>query len=612
MGTILEPSLTPPVPERTDSPLVKEMFLGEFSDDDEKSVVRENLGVYATDEVYSKEEADALLNSKLTEALKGYVTSEQLPAAVQELREEIEKELYVKADGSVPFTNPQSQSALPTKSAHLANRAYVDSVLLKHLASSDPHKIIDKVKVILADYVKSADVYAKSSLYNRNETDKKLASYVKADGTTPFTQPQMGKDPVVPGHLATGRYVKNVMEDHKAELDPHGFRETLRRNLSNYYTKSETYTKAQTYSRNQLFDIIKGQMKDAIDQALAVYNAENGSVTELRDWVQQELMNCIKHDGSVAHSKPQTGVPAESDSQFIVLSQLNETVKSLDDSLRKLVEDKTNQTVWVTSGPVRSTVGFVEDNTLMPARMTVQQVCDAIFYGRQIGVVAPPYAEYNSTVCIKIYTHGLGMLDEVDIYKNGKLVGTLHPSDFTDACEDFRDDGAYYRFCDPDPFTEDVEWEVKFRFSDCQEMTDKAETKLSYPIFIGALPHWWNAQEDITIASLRQKAEEDPENCRFYTLFGPDIRKLPMKFDFVDKELRDIVVVIPQDYPDLLSISTHVQATGSAAFARWLQPLHPNDKEEGVLYKIYVFSQALVKLDRLVWFRFGKEEEDDE
>lgn len=601
MGNILEPSVISSVSDTEEQALLHDNYLSEFETEDEKSVARENLGVYAKETVYTQDEAQLMVQEKIHNALQGYVTSDELPKAIEELGQEIADAGYVRSDGSVPFTNPQSQSALPTLDEHLTNKSYVDNLLKAHVNANDPHHTIDQVKVILADYAKLSDTYTTSNLYSKKEINSLLSNYIKKDGSVPFTKPQIGVDPSLPSHLATSRYVQLVMQNHKSEADPHEFLSTLKRYLSNYYTKSETYTKAQTYSRLQLLDIVKSQMKDVVDQAIAKHEAEGGSVSELRDYVVKALAECIKADGSVTHTDPQAGVAAVNSNEFVILEQLTTAIEELSNTLNETIKDATNQTTWVPSGPVRTTVGYVEDNTTMPKEMTVQQICDAIFYGRKIGVVAPPYAEYGDTVCIKIYTHGLSTLEEVDIYKNDELIGTLSPDDFTSS----DDAGQYYEFCDTGEFTEDTEWKVIFHYSDGQTITDTATTKLSYPIFIGALPYWWNAQEDITMESLREKVAEDPDNCKFFTKYGPEISKLSTTFNFEDAQKRSIVVVIPKDYPDLSKIVTPTQEVESDAFAKWLQPMYPNNVPTGVLYKIYVFNQALVKLNQSISFYFS-------
>lgn len=600
MGDILKSSILEHCDLENPESLVKQNYLGEFNTEDEKSVVRENLGVFAKESTYSKEETDAKIQEILKSILKNYVTSTELPQAISELTDEIANAGYVKSDGTVPFTNAQTQSALPTSDDHLTNKIYVDNLLKAHINANDPHKILDKISGLLAQYAKLSDVYTKQSTYQRKEIDCLLTNKVSKDGSIPFIKPQIGVDPTLPSHLATARYVQKVMQDHNNELDPHDFQSTLKRVLSNYYTKSETYTKAQTYSRSQLLEIVKSNMKDVIDQAITTHLAKDGSVSELKDYILNELYKYVKIDGSVAHTNPQPGVAAVNPNEFVVLEQLQTELEKAVEKLKENIKNATNQTTWIPSGPVRTTVGFVEDNSVMPKEMTVQQVCDAIFYGRRLGIEAPEYAEYGENVCIKILAHGLGTLTEATIYKNGEVLGTLSPSDFINDPEK----GIYYEYCNTGEFTKDTEWKVVFHYSDNKEITEKATTKLSYPIFIGMVPYWWNVQEDVTIESLRRLVAEDPENCKFFTHLGKDIKELTAKYKFEDPKKRSLVIVTPDDYPSISKLTSPTQSVEKDAFVEWKQPMYPNNAKVGVVYKIFVYNQSLVKLDQSLKFNF--------
>ena len=599
-----ETALTPsavPAQEQADTKnyLIKENYLSEFETEDEKSVARANLGVYAQSVVYTQDEAQLMMNEKIHAALQNYVTSDELPQAIAELSQQIADAGYVKSDGSVPFTNPQTQAALPTNPSHLTNKAYVDNLLTKHLNANDPHKTLDAVKVLLTDYVKLSETYTSQNLYSKKEVDKLLEKFVKRDGSTGFINPQVGVDPSLPSHLATMRYVLLVMQNHKSEADPHDFIKTLRRFLSNYYTKSETYTKAQTYSRSQLLDIIKSQMNDIIKQAIAQHVAEDGSVNDLENWIRK---NYVPSDGSVPFTAAQSGVKATQNSQFVILEQLNQAIEQLKAETETSIKESTDQTDWIPTGPVETTVGFVEEGTTLPKRLTVQQIMDAIFYEKQTGVIAPEYAEYGEEVCIKIYAHGLQVLTGIDIYKNGTMIGSLTPNDFTK--DALGGNSGYYEYCDTGEFTEDTEWKVIFHYAESQDITETAMTKLTYPIFVGAVPYWWNAQEDITMESLRRLAEEEPEANYIITDQGPEISSVSKSIQFTDTRQRSIVIAVPNDYPDLKSLKTPAQEVTADAFAKWIQPMYPNQAEVGVLYKIYVFNQPLVNLQQTIDIEF--------
>lgn len=597
--TVLTPSAVPVQRILPTTNLIKEYYLSEFETEDEKSVARANLGVYAQSAVYTKDEAQLMMSEEIYAALQNYVTSDQLPKAIAELSQQIADAGYVKSDGSVPFTNPQTQAALPTDPSHLTNKAYVDNLLTKHLNANDPHKTLDAVRVLLTDYVKLSETYTSQNLYSKKEVDKLLEKFVKRDGSTGFINPQVGVDPSLPSHLATMRYVQLVMQNHKGEADPHDFIKTLRRFLSNYYTKSETYTKAQTYSRSQLLDIIKSQMNDIIKQAIAQHVAEDGSVNDLENWIRK---NYIPSDGSVPFTAAQSGVKATQNSQFVILEQLNQAIEQLKAETETSIKESTDQTDWIPTGPVETTVGFVEEGTTLPKRLTVQQIMDAIFYEKQTGVIAPEYAEYGEKVCIKIYAHGLQVLTGIDIYKNGTMIGSLTPDDFTK--DALGGNGGYYEYCDTGEFTEDTEWKVIFHYAESQDITETAMTKLAYPIFVGAVPYWWNAQEDITMESLRKLAEEEPEANYIITDQGPEISSVSKSIQFTDTKQRSIVIAVPNDYPDLKSLKTPAQEVTVEAFAKWVQPMYPNQAEVGVLYKIYVFNQPLVNLQQTIDIEF--------
>jgi hypothetical protein len=338
--TILTSSVAPEQLEEPKNFLQKENYLSEFETEDEKSVVRANLGVYGKDIVYTIDEAELMVNEKIHAALRGYVPAEELPKALEDLGTKIAEAGYVRDDGSVPFTSPQSQTATPTKDQHLTTKIYVDSLLAAHNRANDPHGVFKKLELILADYAKASEVYKSSMLYKKNEVDALLNKYVKRDGSTAFTNPQIGVDPTLPSHLATSRFVRLIMQNHNCEADPHGIFATIKRYLSNYYTKSETYTKAQTYSRVQLLDIIKSQMSDIVEQAISEHVSVDGSTSELKDWIIQELYNFVKKDGSTPFVSPQRGVQAENADEFVVLEQLTSAIDKLQKTLEESIKNQ--------------------------------------------------------------------------------------------------------------------------------------------------------------------------------------------------------------------------------------------------------------------------------
>lgn len=586
--------------------LAKENYLSEYSELDDKSKVRANLQVYSVKEIDDKLQTISFNKDEIESIINKYISSLNL-GDLEQLRRDIAEANFIRANGSVPFTGPQSQSKEPTKPDHLANKAYVDRVIINHNSSYDAHNIREKISDALVDYAKKETVYNKEDLYTSKEVDSIVAQFVKQDGTVPFYRPQPGIDPMVPQHLATMRYVLSIMEKHNQETDPHGYHKYLNATLKNYYTKSETYTKAQTFSRNQLYDIIQDKMNDAIDQKIAENNANNGSAAELEKFVLDELTKYVKRDGSVKIQNPQKGESAQEDDEFIVKKQLDKSLSTLNKDINEKLERSTNQTTWLTSGPVEATVGLVNIGTELPREMTVQQIMDTIFYGAGNNIIAPPYAMYGEKVCITVTAHGLSTLVQVDLYKNNVFIGTLYPEDFKAAEQDPDNLGLAYEFCETGEFTEDTEWKAKFIYSDGKTLTAMAKTKLAYPMFIGMIPYWWNVQEDVTMESLKKLAEEDPKNMYMITEEGPEINEIILPFNYVDAKKRSLLIVMPAEYPSLQYINTQSQQLGSDAFAKWIQPMYPNVTTQGVLYNLYVYNIPLVKLDQRIMFKFGKD-----
>lgn len=64
---------------------------------------------------------------------------------------------------------------------------------------------------------------------------------------------------------------------------------------------------------------------------------------------------------------------------------MDEQIGNLKKELQKEIKD--NQPVWKTSGPVQTTVGFVEDNSEVANEVTFQEAMDAIFMDRQLQLV---------------------------------------------------------------------------------------------------------------------------------------------------------------------------------------------------------------------------------
>ena len=579
--------LTPGYQDTTERPLVPsepekylqiDNYLAEYDSDEEKSIVRENLGVPAKDSVYSKQDTNIEISSKIQEAVQQLLSMEDPYGILPKVAEMVS--LMVKTDGSTPFTLPQS-GVDPQTDTHLTTKKYVDQVLKDHLNQDDPHDILRQVQDLLQWYVKSSNVYTKDQVYTINEITRLLGLYIKNDGTTPFRKAQLGVDPELDSHLSTKRYVDKTMLEHKMEIDPHNFLTTLNNRLSAYAKKQDIYDKTQTYSRTQLDSIINKLINASVTNGIQDYKDYVASA--IKDIYDQHY---VKQDGSVPFTSPQKGVEAVDANDLVTLSQL----LNLNNKIENISPN------WITSGPVEATVGLVEEGTDFPKLLTMQEILDAIFYGQTVSVDCPSYTNITETCSVTVCIHGsTSLVNYAELYQQGELIQTFTKEQFEDGCVTV----------ESKPILEDAEFHFKVYYSNGVTHDDTATTKVSLPVFVGLLPKWKFANT-ITMDYLKELENQDVEGTqnRFINK-GNNTDPITFTYKFEDAELRHPFIVLPKDYPDLTTITTSTQKFGIEAFdVINMIPLHIEGVENDVIFKIYVYKQALSSLNQEVTYNF--------
>lgn len=561
--------------------LIKDNCLSEYDNDSDRSRVRANIEVPHIEDVYNKSEVDNKV-SQVKQDLFLHLNQEDPHGTLATAREEYRD--MVKNDGSTPFREAQ-EGVYPTKDTHLSTKEYVDNTLKKHIKDSDPHNIIPEVEEILQKYAKLTDIFSKSSLYTKNDIDKQLKEYVKRDGSTPFTSPQIGKDPTISGHLSTKRYVDSVMNNHLVSVDPHGFIALLNNRLSAYIKAKDVYDKTQTYSRTQIDSIVNRIVNSAIDLALQDYmNMVDDRFEDIR------LQKYVKQDGSTPFLNPQSGVDAKSESDLITLRQLNKAIQDLKESIPS---DE-----WKTSGPVEATVGMVQENAELPQTMTFQEIMDAIFYGQSISINTEKYTTINHKCPVTLCIHGsLGTVLYAELYQGEELIQTLYKEDFENGCVTV----------ESSPILSDTEFTFKVYYSNEAIHEEKSYTKCCFPVFVGLLPKW-KFGNTITMDYLEELERSDTEGTQNRFLnYGNDLESFTFYYKFQDPELKHPFIVIPESYPDLENIITSSQKFGIDAFDVIDKiPLKVTGVREDIIFKIYIYRQALSSLNQDITFNFSK------
>lgn len=584
-----EENETPEIPQVEEKYLIIKNALSELASEENAALARSHLGVPHIDNVYSKLDVDTRIGT----AIGTHLNTSDPHGILPKVEEMVEG--TVKSDGSTPFTEAQS-GVIPIKDEHLTTKKYVDNEIeksiKKHEDAEDPHHTLDEVEYLLEKYAKLADVYSRTQLYTKQEIDNQSKNYIKKDGSTPFTIPQIGADPQIDSHLATKRYVDKSLYNHNVEVDPHGLISILNQRLASYAKNRDVYDKTQTYSRTQIDSILHKLVDDTIDTSLQGYmDKVDDKFEDIR------LQKYIKQDGSIPFKKPQSGVDAIEEEHLTTLRQLNQAISTLEQSITEQIGSK--ECVWKTSGPVESTVGHVEDNTPVPETMTLQEVCDAIFYGKGINLEVPEYVVITEKCPVTMCVHGsTGLIQYAELYQNGELIYTLQKEDFEDGCVTV----------DSLPLQTDAEFTFKVYYTNGSVHEVSETVKCYMPVFVGLLPKWKTAST-ITMDYLVQLCKEDPDGTqnRFLNQ-GKDLSSFTFRYQFQDPQLRHPFIVIPESYPNLESMVTSSQKFGIDAFdVVNMIPLSVPGVEEDIIFKIYVYRQALSSLNQDVTFNFEQE-----
>ena len=588
-NSILTPGYQDPIETPVTSPpqedcLIKDNFLSEYETEEEKSVVRENLNVPSKDSVYSRQDVDTQVSEKIRATIQEYLNMEDPHGILPTVAEMIAD--TVKSDGSTPFTAPQT-GIDPQTAQHLTTKNYVEKLVREHVNADDPHNILPEVAILLEKYVRITDVYVKSQLYTKQDIDNQAKNYIRKDGSTPFTKAQIGADPQIDSHLATKRYVDKSLYNHQVDVDPHGFLTILNQRLASYAKKKDVYDKTQTYSRTQIDSIIHNLVNETIDASLQSFM---DTVNDKFEYIR--LQKYVKQDGSVPFRGPQAGVDAVEEEHLTTLRQLNQAVEDLEQNLTEQIQAK--ECLWKTSGPVESTVGHIDDNTPVPATMSLQEVLDAIFYGKGISISAPDYVTINNKVPITLCVHGsTGLIDVAELYQDGKLTISFVKEDFENGCVTV----------DSLPIIEDTEFTFKVTYTNEAVHEESITVKAALPIFVGLLPKW-KFGNMITWNYLEELASEEPNNNQFINSSN-NLNQISINYSFQDAKLRHPFIVVPVSYPDLDNMSTTPQRFGIDAFdVIDMIPLQVPGIEKDIIFKIYIYRQALSSLNQEVTFNF--------
>lgn len=563
--------------------LVKDKLLSEFKTEAEKSAARQNLGVLPAENVYTKEEIEPVIVDKISRKL-----AEHLDSSEHITEEEIIELLadLVKIDGTTPFTAPQAGKD-PVSNHHLTTKIYVDSLIQNCLKIADKAKILEQVTNTLRDYIKYEDVYTKDQIYTKDEITSQNSNYVKIDGTTPFERPQSGRTPQISSHLTTKGYVDSLLQSHKDDIDPHGFTEKLSNKLRKYALKENVYDRTQTYSRGQIDQIIDKLVSVSVEEALRSHK-DLDDPHNIIEKVKQ--LGYVNKDGSVSFTAPQKGVDAKNPQELVTLRQLQSLEKTLKEDITNLPEP-----IWITSGPVESQVGMVNEGDVLANEVSFQEAMDAIFYGKRVKLTVPELAPIGEKFLITLCIQGsLATVEYVEIYQNGENIGLITREQLQESnCVTI----------DSLPIDGDAEIVAKVFYTNGSIHEVTATTKVSLPVFVGIINRR-QFTNTVTYQQLLELHRQDPQNNVFYDK-GKHMQELTHNFNFDEDLEQKIIIALPNNYSNLDKMYNSAQMVTVDAFdIISMIPFAIPGSSKDVIYKLYSYKQDLYSLNSDITFKF--------
>lgn len=555
-------------------------YLSELETDAQKGIARENLGIYGKTDLYTQVEVDNKINKAVGDAVKSLLASDDphqiLPKVNQLLKD------YTRKDGTTPFTAPQV-GVDPLLDSHLTTKKFVQLLLDNHIKQTDPHNVMDLVNETLKQYSLAKNVYNKSEVYTKEQVDKITKPYVKSDGTVPFVAPQSGVTPITDQHLTTKRYVDNAIFKHEVSVDPHGLLTILNQRLNNYYKTTETYSKAETYSRAQIDQVINTLVTDAAYQAIKEHTRQFDPHNILKEVYKEHY---VRRDGSVPFTSVQKGIEGTEDNDLATVGQLKQLKKELS-------KDDSDKLVWVTAGPILTTVGFMEDNTEVPPTMSLQEIMDSIFYGKVLEVTAPETAMIGSSLPITMSIRGNAMIEKAELYQNEKLIGTYDRDDFLDW--DF--------IVTSEPVLINTTFTFVVTYINGQTASTTCTTNVSYGVFIGVVPKTC-MPGDLRYNDMLALVEN--KYAKMYA-FDEDVTTIVHKFNFKDGP-KKLTLALPENYNQLDYMYTASQHFDIDAFNIETVPVVVPGVEEPVLFTYYMYKESLTAFNSEVTFKLSNHE----
>lgn len=575
-----------------------------------KEIIRKNIGAISYEDLFGQLEEGAKieLETYVTEIANSIAKSIINGLASEEFVNTKLKE-YAEQNTSVVFTDVQVENTPDfneLENNHLVSKQTIINKLKSYITSNKLDELEENINSKFNNYYTIQNTYDKIEIdnkleQNKEESEEDLLKLLKDKGLDAtggssidlhFTKPIRGCNPKSMSDLTTKRSVKELLDNHNKDPEAHGNIEKQLNELEESLTGQLSKIKSSTYTRSEIREIIT----DLVAQKVNIKLAELPTYEYINDSVDNIKQNYIKKDGSTPFSKPQQGEDAIEEKHLVTLRQLEDKLQDLKNSIEK------QECYWITSGDVETTVGFFEDNSRVPAKMTIQEVLDRIFYQKRISITVPENSSSGSYIDVTVCVSDPSDIDGAEIFYRKAGEEDWKTEDYLwIEREEFEESSCVTRKVGP--IFDDTEFDFRIYQSNGSVYDEYTDTKLSYPVFAGIIPKWMFGVQ-VKYSDLVDLAKSDPINNKFYDK-TKYMRELEHSYSFDLENPVKLVVAIPKDYRNLNKVQNDVQTFNKDAFD--FQELKQttfkvNDKD--VLYKLYIYKQPLVRFDSDIVFKF--------
>lgn len=225
--------------------------------------------------------------------------------------------------------------------------------------------------------------------------------------------------------------------------------------------------------------------------------------------------------------------------------------------------------------------------------MTFQEAMDAIFYGNIVDVNVQETASIGTSVPVTMTIRGNALITNAKLYQDDILIGEFEREHFLE----------WSHTVQSNPILKNTKFTFIVEYINGQQSTAECVCKVSYGIFVGAVPKAC-LPGDLRYSAMLEIAEQG-----LGEMFGydEDVTEIKHKLNW-SGDLRKITLAIPSEYNQLDFMYTASQHFGTDAFYIEEIPVSVPEIDEPILYTYYMYEQPLIAFNSEINFKLSNHE----